>query len=127
MLVTIQDGIVRASSAGMPPFYVHPLGAVKSFDYQTIETKLEPGGTVLLMSDGFPKLFNDQDEMLDYDRIKEIFKEASALSADGIVNRLFTAGDNRRNGHRQMDDITLTAFKYQPKKSRSTVISSPEN
>jgi serine phosphatase RsbU (regulator of sigma subunit) len=130
MLVKIQDGMIRASSAGMPPFFVYrkktgsleefimkgmPLGAVSSFDYQTIETKLEPGDTVLLMSDGLPELFNNQNEMLDYHKIKELFKEAAELSANDIVNHLFSAGDKWRNGRAQMDDITVIAFKYHPK------------
>jgi len=87
-----------------------PLGAVYSFDYQTIKIKLGQNDTVLLMSDGFSELFNDKDEMLDYHRIKEIFFEAAERTPEEIVHHLFLAGDKWRNGRKQMDDITFIVF-----------------
>jgi len=63
------------------------------------------------MSDGFPELFNDKDEMLDYPRVKEIFKEAADSSADEIVAHLFEAGEKWSNGRPQDDDITFVVLK----------------
>ncbi len=63
------------SSAGMPPVYLYrnatqtveehvmkgmPLGTFSDFPYTLKETILENGDTILLMSDGFPELFNEK-------------------------------------------------------------------
>ena len=50
-----------------------PLGGPADFKYPKRETSLSKGDTLLLMSDGFPELFNNQKEILDYSRAKEIF------------------------------------------------------
>lgn len=126
MLVKIKDNVLTATSAGMPPIYIYrknskqveefvikgmPLGAVESFPYQTIETKLENGDTVLLMSDGLPELFNDQNDTFDDFRVKEIFKDVAELPANEISSKLFQAGDEWRKDTSQKDDMTFVVFK----------------
>ena len=127
MLIQVEGNRLTVSSAGMPPVFIYrkhtksieeflikgmPLGAVPSFDYKSIQTRLDPGDTVLLMSDGFPELFNNQDEMLDYHRVKEIFLEAAEQSPNDLINHLFNAGNNWLNGRDQHDDMTFIAFRY---------------
>lgn len=126
MLVKIKDQKLVASSAGMPPILLYrnrtqsieelvtkglPLGVVEGFDYQTIETKLEVGDVLLLMSDGLPELFNDQNEVLDYSRVKRIFQEAVELTSTQILRHILLEADKWRNGQKQKDDITLAAVK----------------
>ncbi|MEE9169375.1 MAG: SpoIIE family protein phosphatase [bacterium] len=126
LLVRISGHKMIASDAGMPPILIYrsktgtieemvikgmPLGGPASFPYKQRETSLAPGDTVLLMSDGFPELFNDKDEMLDYPRIKEIFKETAERSADEIIAHLNEAGEKWSNGRPQDDDITFVVLK----------------
>jgi len=126
MLIKIKDNKMTASSAGIPPIYIYrsetksveeilikgmPLGGSASFPYKMRETNLSPGDTVLLMSDGFPELFNDKDEMLDYPRVKEIFKETADSSADEIIAHLNEAGEKWSNGRPQDDDISFVVLK----------------
>ena len=126
MLVKIKDGLITVSSAGMPPLYIHrseskqieefvikgmPLGAFNDFSYQTMEIKLKPEDTLLLMSDGFPELFNDKDETLDEDKIKEIFAMHAHKPANEIIKQLFLAGDDWRKGRSLHDDITFVVCK----------------
>jgi serine phosphatase RsbU (regulator of sigma subunit) len=126
MLVKIKENKMIFSAAGMPPILIHrretgtieeivikgmPLGGPASFSYKQKEISLANGDTVLLMSDGFAELFNDKDEMLDYPRVKEIFKEAVDGSADEIVGHLFKAGERWRNGRSQDVDITFVVLK----------------
>ena len=132
MLVKLKDGHLTASSAGMPPLYIYreqsnqivefvmkgmPLGAFDSFSYQTIETDLSPGDTLLMMSDGFPELFNEKNETLDNDRVKDIFAEFVKRPSDEIVSALSAAGDEWRNGRPIKDDITLVVCKRKPGKA----------
>lgn len=126
MLARFKDQKMMASVAGMPPIYIYrnatqsveemivkgmPLGGPAAVPYDTVETSLAAGDTVLLMSDGFPELFNDRDEMLDYARVKELFQQTAHRSPDEIVAHLMIAGRNWQTGRAQNDDITLVVLK----------------
>ena len=90
------DNRWRVSSAGMPPLLLYrgakkqveevairgmPLGSVRDFPYQQQELALEAGDALVLMSDRFPELFNEQGEMLDYERPKKVLEEVAKDSA----------------------------------------------
>jgi serine phosphatase RsbU (regulator of sigma subunit) len=83
------------SSAGLPPVLVYrqkirsveeflikglPLGGYRGFTYHQRKTELFPGDTILMMTDGYPELFNKDLESLDFDRVKDIFAEIAELS-----------------------------------------------
>ena len=78
-LVRIHEGRLFVSSAGMPPILVYrartgevvevvlkgvPLGAFPAFAYAQAEVGLDPGDTVVLMSDGLSESFDGAGEML---------------------------------------------------------------
>ena len=126
LLVRIKGHSLSASSAGMPPILIYhagngeieelvtkgmPLGAVESYAYQTVETRIETGDVILLMSDGFPELFNDRGEMFEDFRIKDILKKSGGQRAGDIIRHLLTAGDDWRNGRKLHDDISLVVIK----------------
>jgi serine phosphatase RsbU (regulator of sigma subunit) len=125
-LVKIEGNKMMASSAGMPPILIFrearqkveeivikgpPLGAFTDFSYQQKETILKPGDSVLLMSDGLPELFNEKDEMFDYDRVKSVFKEAPKQPAEEIIAYLRSTAKKWRQGKEQQDDMTFVALK----------------
>jgi serine phosphatase RsbU (regulator of sigma subunit) len=126
LLVRISGYKLIASAAGMPPVLIYrsdsgmieeivikgmPLGASTGFPYQQQETDLNPGDTILLMSDGFPELFNKKMEMFDYRRAEEIFKEIACKSPAEVIKHLEEAGEKWRNGKLQDDDITFVVLK----------------
>ena len=88
-----------------------PLGAVDTFPYKIIETTLNQGDAILLMSDGLSELFNELNETFDFYRIKEIFTKIAELPSIEIAKRLFEAGDEWRNEKQQNDDITFVVVK----------------
>jgi len=88
-----------------------PLGWIEGFNYDELHTDLHPGDTILLMTDGLAELFNNEEEMLDYPRIKEMFKGCAKLSPQEIISCLNTAGDAWRNDEPQQDDITFVVLK----------------
>ena len=115
-----------ASAAGMPPIFIYrgkteaveeivlkgmPLGGPSGFLYPEQKTDLRAGDTILLMSDGLPELFNEEMEMLDYPRVKEIFKGAAQKSPDEIISHLNESGEKWRKGKAQDDDITFVVVK----------------
>lgn len=125
-LVRITENKMMASSAGMPPILIFreaqqkveeivikgpPLGGFTNFSYPQKETILNPGDSVLLMSDGLPELFNEKDEMFDYNRVKNVFKEAQKQPAEEIIAHLSSMAKKWRQGKEQQDDMTFVALK----------------
>jgi serine phosphatase RsbU (regulator of sigma subunit) len=125
-LMDIKDNHVRITSAGMPPAYLYragsgeiekmvlkgvPLGALANSHYQIREFVLNPGDTLLLLSDGLPELFNPGDEMFGYERVEKLFEETAGLSSQEIVDRLVQAGKKWLEGRPQEDDITFLVIK----------------
>ena len=116
-----------ASASGMPPILIYragtktvdelvikgmPLGAFLGFPYQQVKTSFSPGDTVLFMTDGFPELFNPQNEILDYPRAREIFQEIAHSAPDRIIEHLVDAANKWARGRQQDDDLTFVVLKF---------------
>jgi ligand-binding sensor domain-containing protein len=80
-MLKIQGNKLLMSAAGMPPIFIYrqsdkkideevikgmPLGTMSDFPYEVRDTVLNNGDTILLMSDGFPELLNNNDEQYGY-------------------------------------------------------------
>ena len=96
---------LELAGAGMPPALIYraadqsvetaplkgmPLGSMVDFPYQTTRIDLAPGDTVMLMSDGFPELFNSRQEMLGYDRARTVFEEVAHRRPEEIIAHFVT-------------------------------------
>jgi len=88
-----------------------PSGGRLDFEYKLKDTSLRQGVTILLMSDGFPELFNDKKEILDYPQVKQIFAETAAKSPSEILSHLKKSIEKWSNGRPQNDDITFIILK----------------
>ena len=114
------------SAAGMPPALLYrkndmaveeivlkgmPLGAVSDFPYQLKETKLNPGDTVLLLSDGLPELFNKDREMFSYERVVQVFSKHAHKSPEEIIEGLKDAGSKWVEDADPDDDVTFVVIK----------------
>ena len=126
LLVKINGNKAIISSAGMPPALIFrnetqiveeirlqalPLGGTSEFKYSKKETTFSPGDTLLLMSDGFPELFNKEKELLDYKKAKEIFSSIAQLGPSEVITHLCKEADNWRGNAKQEDDITFVVLK----------------
>ncbi len=114
------------SAAGMPPIYIYkresqsieehvmkgmPLGTFKDFPYSLIESDLKIGDTILMMSDGFPELMNDDKEMYGYKRTRALFEEIAGESHEDIITKLKLAGTEWVNDKAPDDDVTFVVIK----------------
>jgi|GEM_PF-5129139 len=121
-LLRIRNDELELSSAGMPPVFIlrrpggdveeillqgMPLGAMNDFPYAVHATRLAPGDTVLLISDGLPEWRNRQGEILDYKRIVEVLRRHGADHPQAIIEALVAAGEEWSGGTPQEDDISL--------------------
>ena len=125
-IAVLKDNTLRVAIAGMPPVYLHrkatqsveeiliksmPLGGPASLPYESRETILAAGDSMLIMSDGLPELFNTEKDILDYPRVKAAFADTVQSSATDIVHALDQLSDDWRGSQPQTDDITLVVVK----------------
>jgi len=124
-LVRLRDHTLELAGAGMPPALVYraeteqvetiplkgvPLGG-PAFSYSKTCVALSAGDTVMLMSDGFPELFNAEGEMLGYERAVTVFEEVASRSPEEIITHFTETGETWANGRAQDDDVTFVVMK----------------
>ena len=117
---------LKISSAGIPPalFYRKnndsleyitlkglPLGTSTEYPYEEREIKLFPGDTIIMMSDGYPELFNGHEEMFGYDNILHFVKKIINKKPEEIITSLKKSIDEWRNNIPVRDDITFIVIK----------------
>jgi len=122
----IQDHTLEIAGAGMPPMFVFreskgmieeiplkgvPLGGYGSGVYHKNVLCLEPGDSILVMTDGYTELMNSDGEELGYDRIRDLYQKIALYSADEIIEKLKDVGSTWISGCKQKDDITLLVIK----------------
>jgi PAS domain S-box-containing protein len=125
-IAKIRDNKMIVSSAGMPPLYLYkagdgkmekivfksmPLGAFTNFLYDERSVQLEKGDTLLLLTDGLPELFNERNDILDYQKLEEFFQKSGYEKPDKIIERLIQIGEEWNQGKNQNDDITFIVIK----------------
>jgi serine phosphatase RsbU (regulator of sigma subunit) len=114
------------SSAGMPPVFVHraaadtveeialeatPLGTFGS-DYPQTSVSLQPGDTVLFLSDGFPELMNDAAQQLGYTGALDAFATAAkAASAQDVIASLENVARQWHGEAPPNDDVTFVVVR----------------
>ncbi len=120
------DYLLELVGAGMPPALVYraatgaveeivlkgiPLGTFATYPYRKYTIAVQPGDTVVLMTDGFPELFNGDGEMLGYRRVKEVFAEVADRSPADILDHFLDVGSLWTNGQGRGDDMTFIVLK----------------
>ena len=72
---------------------------------------MEKGDTLLFLTDGLPEQKNAAEEMFDYARIIDSFKETARSAPADVIARLVKEGDEWMRNAVQDDDITLMVIK----------------
>jgi sigma-B regulation protein RsbU (phosphoserine phosphatase) len=88
-----------------------PMGSMKNFPYKSEEINIKSGDVILFMSDGFPELFNTNNDMLGYDKAVEIFCEAAGKKSSGVIEQLIYRAKNWAGNCPLHDDITFVVVK----------------
>ncbi len=125
-MLKIQNNKLVMSAAGMPPVYLFrndssiieehlmkgmPLGTMENFPYELKEVGLFKGDTLLLMSDGFPELQNEQNEIYGYNRARNSFEEVAKREPEEIISYLKEEGRRWTNDKEPEDDVTFVVIK----------------
>lgn len=125
-MLKIMGNKIQMSAAGMPPVFIFkkegavmeehimkgmPLGTMNEFPYVIKESDLSSGDTILLMSDGFPELLNDQNEVFGYKRARNLFEELAGNTPEDIIAKLKDEGSRWTNDADPDDDVTFIVIK----------------
>jgi ligand-binding sensor domain-containing protein/serine phosphatase RsbU (regulator of sigma subunit) len=125
-MLKIKGNKMQISTAGMPPSFIFrrdtrvveehlfkamPLGTMEKFPYEIKDTTLNPGDTILLLSDGLPELKNTQNEMYGYQRIRNGFENVADKAPEDIVSYLKNEGASWINHADPDDDVTFVVIK----------------
>jgi serine phosphatase RsbU (regulator of sigma subunit) len=86
-----------------------PIGVVEEYPYEVDTRVLEPGDTVVVVTDGVDEAMNSAGELYGTGRVVEFVRNGPAPAAE--LGRALLA-DVRRHaaGHPQSDDITIMTF-----------------
>ena len=125
-VLKMDDHKMHISSAGIPPALIFrsqdrtieevdingmPLGLARNFDYEERTLELNPGDTILLMSDGLPERQNTKEEEFGYPRTQELFKKTADKTAADVCEFMVNECEKWAEGKPQDDDLTLLAIK----------------
>jgi serine phosphatase RsbU (regulator of sigma subunit) len=125
-MLKIKDNNLRISNAGMPSTLLYrsatktveeisikamPLGSMANFPYKEQEFALAAGDCVIVLSDGFPEMFNENDVIFGFDKAALILPGVANLSPQEIINHLVEAGEKWADGRPQDDDVTFVVIK----------------
>lgn len=121
-IARIEDGRCFIAGAGLPKGILYrcntqlielielkglPLGSPAKFPYREQQFELQPGDTLILMTDGFPELFDSERKMYGYEHTIELFRQHASLEPVKIVNQFTQIAQSWLNGSPQNDDITF--------------------
>ncbi len=88
------------------------LGIDENWKYKEyVKTGLKSGQIIFLSTDGIWEAFNQKGDMFGKERIYDIIRENSSLSADQIINILLASLKSFQQGAQIEDDITLVVIK----------------
>jgi sigma-B regulation protein RsbU (phosphoserine phosphatase) len=105
--------LLRADKRGVEyvPLKGIPLGSTYHGSYAVQQVMLGAGDTMVLMSDGFPELFDAENTMLGYERIEQELISVAHCSAQEVVERFAVCVDTWRGTEPLRDDLTLMVMK----------------
>jgi sigma-B regulation protein RsbU (phosphoserine phosphatase) len=125
-MLNIKDHKALYINAGMPSVYHYiknkkeveevkqhnlPLGAMKIEKYNATEISLNKGDVLLLMTDGFPELYNPEKELFGYERVMSSFKKSAEKEPEEIIKYLNDEGTRWRKDKELQDDVTFVVVK----------------
>lgn len=102
--------LYRAGSKDIESLEPHhpPLGVLSSMlEYQPTETLMQPGDTILAISDGFPETSNPNEELIGEKLLMDAFLSVAEAAPEQVFQTLWDKIQHHANGLPQGDDRTF--------------------
>jgi len=108
--------LVRGGTVEMP-FKAEcvPVGLVPDAEIKTISSRLQPGDTLVLFTDGINEAEDPKGEMFGLEKLMEVVQANAALPVGELKTAILKAVDDFSHGAYQADDITILIVRYQGK------------
>jgi len=90
-----------------------PIGIMEDYPYEVLTRRIEPGETVVIVTDGVDEAMNPQGELYTKQRVVEFVRKASP-KADELGKALLADVRRHAAGRPQNDDITIMTFGRNP-------------
>lgn len=90
-----------------------PIGILEDYPYEVVKRIIEPGETVVIVTDGVDEAMNPDGELYTKRRVVE-FVAAASPKADVLGKALLADVRKHANGRPQNDDITIMTFGRNP-------------
>lgn len=125
-LLRMRQHTVEVAGAGMPPVLLcragrgpvmevplagMPVGAMAGFPYRSHVLEVSAGDTLLMMSDGFPELLDDDLEVMGYERAALAFGETASRGCQDIIGHLVRTAEGWSGHEPPADDVTFVVLK----------------
>jgi serine phosphatase RsbU (regulator of sigma subunit) len=105
--------LLTASGACEPLGYMGPaIGLIETAQYPTATRTLDPGDTMLLLTDGITEAFNIDGRVFSSERIQGSVTRRPYASAMDVVQSLTDEVGRFSEGTEQSDDITCVAMRF---------------
>jgi serine phosphatase RsbU (regulator of sigma subunit) len=99
-----QNGVVELANAGQLPPYLNgiemqiegalPLGIISGIDFPVSSFKLEPGDSLLMMSDGVAEAQNAEGELFGFGRIEQMLRDSTTTAEIATAAQKFGQTDD---------------------------------
>ena len=84
-----------------------PLGILEDVGYEETCLDLAPGDKIVLYTDGIVEAMNSKEEIFGFERLLEIFQDASTMTADSLLKKILSQVNEFVGAADQHDDITI--------------------
>ena len=105
-LIRKPDGTVE--ELGEPAIGI-PIGIMEGYPYETVKRTIEPGETIVLITDGVDEAMNPAEELYTKERVVQ-FVLANHDDAEALGKALLADVRKHADGRDQNDDITIMTF-----------------
>jgi sigma-B regulation protein RsbU (phosphoserine phosphatase) len=129
-VLNAETGRIRYASAGHePPLRLELEGTVTALDeesdaaigvetsveYALRETRMAPGDTLVLFTDGVTEAQDDKGGLWGAERLAALLHEAADDQPASLVRRIVTTVSDPASGYQVLDDLTVLAVRFAPK------------
>jgi sigma-B regulation protein RsbU (phosphoserine phosphatase) len=92
-----------------------PVGLLPQAQFTTCSARLEPGDTLVLVTDGITEAMNPEHDEYGRERLVEVVKRSAQASVEEMQASILADVEQFTRGEYQSDDLTLLIVRYQPK------------
>jgi sigma-B regulation protein RsbU (phosphoserine phosphatase) len=97
-----------------------PVGLIPGADFTSTTTRLQPGDTLAMFSDGVTEAMDPDEQFFGVPRLQQVLAGRHSMPLDHLQKTVLDSIENFTRGASQNDDITLLLVRYRPGSDTAT-------